>query len=352
MNLLDTFLQPNNLGDTLLVISIFAIIVTLLYLVLGFIKRKLRKLSQHINTRLNYVLIETITATQMILLLPVALYIAVQPIDISPRIEHRILIVVGIGLILQAALWINRLINSWLSFTLNARSSDDPASITAMNLIGFVARTAMWAIAVLLILDYLGFNITTLLAGLGIGGVAVALGLQNILGDLFASLSIVLDRPFVVGDFIIIGDQMGTVEYVGLKTTRVRSLSGEQIILANSDLLKSRIHNYKRMQERRVLFRFGVVYQTEPTVLEGIPALVKEIITKVSHTRFDRAHFCGFGDSSLDFEVVYFVLNNDYNNYMDIHQTILFALFRALTTSKIDIAYPTRTVFINNTNTL
>lgn len=347
MNMLDKFLQQNDLGDTLLVLTVFTAIVFISYALLRFIRHRLSKPSQPSKTRVDFVLAETFSATHMLLLLPLAAYIAVQVSDIPPKLEHRLLLAVGVTLILQTALWLNRFINSWLSYTLNARKADDPASITALNLIGFVARTIMWAIVILLILDYLGFNITTLLAGLGIGGVAVALSLQNILGDLFASLSIVLDQPFVIGDFIITGDQMGTVEYVGLKTTRIRSLSGEQIILANSDLLKSRIHNYKRMNERRILFRFGVVYQTKPDILESIPELVKIIIEKTPGTRFDRAHFCAFGDSSLDFEVVYYVLDRDYNVYMDIHQSILFALFRTFSAHEIEIAYPTRTIFVN-----
>jgi small-conductance mechanosensitive channel len=209
-----------------------------------------------------------------------------------------------------------------------------------------VARLAVWSLVLLLALDNLGFNITALLAGMGIGGIAVALAAQNILGDLFASLSIVLDKPFVVGDFIVVGEQLGTVEYIGLKTTRIRSLGGEQIVFSNTDLLGSRIRNYKRMQERRVVFGFGVVYQTPHEKLQTIPGMVREIIGKLDRARFDRAHFKEYGDSSLNFEVVYYVLSADYNVYMDIQQAINLELFRRFQEDGIDFAYPTRTLYV------
>jgi small-conductance mechanosensitive channel len=190
-------------------------------------------------------------------------------------------------------------------------------------------------------------DVTALVAGMGIGGIAVALALQNILGDLFASLSIVLDKPFVIGDFIIVGELMGGVEKIGLKTTRVRSLSGEQLIFSNSDLLNSRIRNYKRMQERRIPFGFGVTYQTTPDQLEAIPALIKSIIECEEGLRFDRAHFKGFGESSYDFEVVYYINTPDYNAYMDAQQTINLALCRGFAERGIEFAYPTRTIHMH-----
>jgi small-conductance mechanosensitive channel len=209
---------------------------------------------------------------------------------------------------------------------------------------------ALWAVLLLMILDNLGFNITTLVASLGIGGIAVALAVQNILGDIFASLSIAMDKPFVIGDFIIVGEQLGTVEYIGLKTTRIRSLSGEQIVFSNNDLLNSRIRNFKRMYERRVLFGFGVVYQTSHEQLKKIPVMVREIIEGLENTRFDRAHFKEYGDSSLNFEVVYYVRSPDYNVYMDIQQDINLALFEQFTKAGIDFAYPTRTLYIARTD--
>ncbi|MBE3116500.1 mechanosensitive ion channel family protein, partial [Candidatus Bathyarchaeota archaeon] len=228
------------------------------------------------------------------------------------------------------------------------RMDHDSSSTTTITFLGFVARLILWAIILLLILDNLGINITGLVAGLGIGGIAVALALQNILGDLFASLSIVLDKPFVLGDFVVVDALSGTIEHIGLKTTRIRSLEGEQLIFSNNDLLKSRIHNYKRMSERRIVFGFGVVYQTPLEKLKAIKKIVSEVIAKNEKARFDRAHFKEYGDSSLNFEVVYYVTGPDYNIYMDVQEAINLEIFRRFAEEGIEFAYPTRTIYIQH----
>jgi small-conductance mechanosensitive channel len=251
-----------------------------------------------------------------------------------------------IALILQGAIWGNALINFFLE-RFSSRNMESHASrVTVVRAVSFVLRLAFFSILLLVALNNLGFEVTTLIASLGVGGIAVALAVQNILADLFASLSISLDQPFVLGDFIIVDDFMGTVEHVGLKTTRVRSLSGEQLIFANNDLLNSRIRNFKRMQERRVVFAIGVIYETPSKKLEIIPGIIREIIEAQDQTRFDRAHFQKFGDFSLDFEIVYYVLTSDYNIYMDIQQAINFALFKRFEAEGIEFAYPTQKLFM------
>jgi small-conductance mechanosensitive channel len=216
-----------------------------------------------------------------------------------------------------------------------------------MDLVGFVMRLVVWTAVLLVLLDNLGVDITALVAGLGVGGIAVALAAQNILGDLFASLSIVLDKPFVVGDFIAIGEFLGSVEHVGLKTTRLRSLSGEQVVFSNADLLGSRVRNYGRMFERRVLFSLGVTYQTPPDKMRRIPVMIREIVESQDRVRFDRAHFQGFGDFALLFEVVYYVLSREYNVHMDIQQSINMTLLERFAAEGIEFAYPTQTVFVS-----
>jgi small-conductance mechanosensitive channel len=205
-------------------------------------------------------------------------------------------------------------------------------------------------VVLLVALDNFGVDITALVTGLGIGGIAVALAVQNILGDLFASLSIILDKPFVIGDFIIVDNYMGNIEHIGLKSTRVRSLSGEQLIFSNSDLLKSRIRNYKRMMKRRVVFAVGVVYQTAPEKLKVIPELIKKMIEAQELTEFDRVHFKEFGNFSLNYEAVYWVCSPDYKTYMDIQQAINLAIFEEFKTQGIEFAYPTQTLFVNQEN--
>ena len=219
----------------------------------------------------------------------------------------------------------------------------------AISLIKFFARSAIWSIALLLCVDNIGVDITALVAGLGIGGIAIALAAQNILGDLFASLAIVLDKPFEIDDYIVVGDISGTVEQIGIKTTRIRALSGEELVCSNADLLGSRVRNYRRMTERRAEIHIGVVYQTPYELLTKIPNLIEEIIIKAENARFDRANFKSFGDSSLLFEVIFYVSvpDNDYKEYMDIIQTVNYEIFKKFEEEKIEFAYPTQTLHIS-----
>jgi small-conductance mechanosensitive channel len=248
--------------------------------------------------------------------------------------------------VLQLGLWATAALTMFLALRRARQLTADPGAVAALDLIGFMLRLVVWAAVLLVLLDNLGVNITALIAGLGVGGIAVALAAQNVLGDLFASLSIVLDKPFVVGDFIVIGDFLGTVEHVGLKTTRLRSLSGEQVVFSNTDLLNSRIRNYGRMFERRVVSSIGVVYQTPSAKVRSIPATIREIVEAQQKVRFDRAHFQKFGDSALVFEFVYYVLTPDYNAYMDVQQSINLALLERFAAEGIEFAYPTTTVFL------
>jgi len=250
---------------------------------------------------------------------------------------------------LQVGIWGSALISWWLTAYQRRHLEQDAEAVTTMRAGGFLARLVLFGLLLLLVLDNIpGVEVTALVAGLGIGGIAIALAVQNILADLFASLSISLDKPFAIGDFIVVGEHMGTVENIGLKTTRVRSLSGEQLVIANDDLLRSRIRNYRRMSERRVLFGFGIVYQTPYRKLHSVPGIVREIIGTTEQARLDRAHFKGYGDSALEFEVVYYVLSPDYNVYMDVQQSINLALFRRFEQEGLEFAYPTRTVYLQS----
>ena len=244
-------------------------------------------------------------------------------------------------------MWGGTLIEQWITHSRQRKSIPNGAATTLVGL-GFVAKLALWAVVLLLMLDNLGINITALAASLGIGGVAVALAVQNILGDLLASLSIVIDKPFVLGDSIAVDGLSGTVEHIGLKTTRIRADSGEQIVFANGDLLKSRLRNFKLMRERTIVFGFGVLQTTTAEQLEAIPSLVREIITPLPATRFQRAHFKNFGDSSYNFEAVYTMLTPDYGRYMDTQQAINLALVRVLTERGISLAAPSRRLYIDD----
>lgn len=213
-----------------------------------------------------------------------------------------------------------------------------------------VVSILIWAIGLVFLFDNLGFDVTAIITGLGIGGLAVALAAQTILGDLFNYFVIFFDRPFELGDFIVVDDKRGNVEYVGIKTTRIKSITGEQIIISNSDLTNSRVHNFKRMEKRRVLFTLGVTYQTTPDQLREIPQIITKIIKEQKDAEMDRSHFSAFGDFSLNFETVYFVNESDYTKYMDIQQSINLQIFEAFAARKIEFAYPTQTLFMEKVN--
>jgi small-conductance mechanosensitive channel len=349
MKWLEHILHDNTLVEWLTFLAIVVVLMASIVFVRNVLARRLRVYARRTTTTLDDLLALTLAATRPTLLLPVALYIGAQSLTLPATLVHFLSQTAIVVLLVQSALWGNRFISEWVSRATIAKQTQDAAAATTMSFLGYMARVALWVLIFLLTLDNLGFNITTLLAGLGIGGVAVALAAQNILSDLFASLSIVLDKPFVIGDFIVVGDFLGTVEHIGVKTTRIRSLGGEQIVFSNTDLLGSRIKNYKRMQERRVLFGFGVIYQTTPDQLAAIPGMVRDIIQSQGRTRFDRAHFKDYGDSSLNFEVVYYVLDSDYNVYMDIQQSINLALYTRFQRAGIEFAYPTRTLYITPT---
>ncbi len=206
---------------------------------------------------------------------------------------------------------------------------------------------AIYLLGLLILLDNLGIKVSALIAGLGITGVAVALAGQAILADLFSYFAILFDKPFDIGDFVIVGEHMGVVEKIGIKTTRIKSLSGEQVVFSNSDLTNSRVKNYKKMQERRVAFKLGVVYQTSQDRLKAISTIIKDIIEKIDGTRFDRSHFASYGDFSLNFETVYYISGADYNRYMDIQQEINLAINQAFAEKGIQFAYPTQLVYLN-----
>lgn len=348
MEFLEKVYLDNTIQNWLLAICILIAVFTSLKIIQRIVIGRLSKLAAATDNQIDDLLIEMLKNTKFFILLVASTYMASYAITLKPSVMalwHKVVVLI---LIIQGGIWASAGISFWLGRTIQKRMDQDSSSATTITFLGFVARLVLWTIVLLLVLDNLDVNITGLVAGLGIGGIAVALALQNILGDLFASLSIVLDKPFVIGDFVVVDSLSGTIEHIGLKTTRIRSLSGEQLIFSNNDLLKSRIRNYKRMSERRIVFSFGVVYQTPLEKLKAIKKIVSVIIEKGEKTRFDRVHFKEYGDSSLNFEVVYFVTDPDYNIYMDVQEAINLEIFRYFAEEGIEFAYPTRTIFIQH----
>lgn len=285
---------------------------------------------------------------------PTFIVVALHFSTLSLALDEKLRNLIRYGLVIVITIRIILLLQEIVRYGITkgfkrARSDDPFADHAAKNMVN-VMRWGLWGLGTVFILDNLGVNISALMAGIGIGGIAVAMASQAILGDAFSALSIFFDKPFEVGDFIIIDDLMGTVECVGIKTTQVRSLHGEQLVFSNSDLTKSRIKNYKRMQTRRIAFKIGVVYQTENQKVKRIPELVRNIFAHMKDVKLDRVHFQSFGDFSLIYEIVYYVLSPDYNIYMDKQQEINFALKDIFEQEAIEFAYPTQSIFLSKVN--
>jgi small-conductance mechanosensitive channel len=286
--------------------------------------------------------------TKSFFLLAISIYAGTLALELPTGDLEIIQTIIMAVILFQVGFWGNGLISHYVRSKAKKELEleKDATDATTIEAFGIVFKVALWVIITLLILDNAGVQVNSLVASLGISGIAVALAVQNILGDLFSSLSIALDKPFVIGDFIIVDDYMGTVEHIGLKSTRVRSLSGEQLVFSNSDLLGSRIRNYKRMSRRRVVFSIGVTYQTPHQKVVTIPEMIEEIINNQNLATFDRSHFIEFGDSSLNYETVYYVETPDHNTYMDIQQSINLTIYERFEAEGIDFAYPTQTLFL------
>jgi small-conductance mechanosensitive channel len=347
--MLDYELFGNPLGAWLASFAVFFVVWAVLVVVRRVVRKRLLGSVGKTSPAALQIAHSVVTHTGGWFHVLVALYAASRLLAPGRWTETLLPQIVTVGLVLQLGLWATAGLTTFLTVRRAQQLAADPSTVAAMDFVGFLLRLVVWAAVFLLLLDNLGVNVTTLIAGLGVGGIAVALAAQNVLGDLFASLSIVLDKPFVVGDSIAVADFTGSVEHVGLKTTRLRSLSGEQVIFSNTDLLNSRIRNYGRMYERRVVSSIGVTYQTPAAKLRRIPEIIREIVQGQSKVRFDRAHFQKLGDSSLAFEFVYYVLTPDYNHYMDVQQNINLALLEQLAAEGVEFAYPTQTVFVAGT---
>jgi small-conductance mechanosensitive channel len=287
-------------------------------------------------------------ATKPGLLVFVALSLASRSLELPELVARWVGILAVAAALIQIGFWCV----AWLDVVLRSwrqrRVGDDPEASLTFNFVHYAINVAVWAIVLMLLLENLGVDISALVTGLGIGGIAVALAVQSVLGDLFASLTILLDKPFLVGDYLAVDDLSGTVESIGLNSTRITSLTGEQLVFSNKDLLQSRIRNYGRMEERRVLFRIGVVYGTPPGELQKIPDMIRTAIEGQELTRFDRSHFKEFGESALIFETVYHMTVPDYQAYMNVQQQVNLAVLRSFESEGIEFAFPTQHVYLES----
>ena len=341
----------NGLHEWAIALVTFLVTLTVLPIVKRFISARRRRwverepqsarvgASAHHAIGLTALLVER---TSWLFLWAVAVYLGSRDLTFIPRVERFLTIGIVLLFWMQIGLWAMAAVRYAIDLRRKSSAGLDELLTSSIDVILFVAGLVIWAMVLLLALDNLGVEIKPLLAGLGIGGIAVALAVQTVLSDLLASLSIALDKPFGIGDFLTVGESQGTVEHIGVKSTRLRSLTGEQLIMGNTDILKSRVRNYGRMRERRAVFQFGVSYDTDPQALAAIPGEVRKIIESTADTRFDRCHFLTYGESTLQFETVFYALKPDFNTYADAQQKINLAIFERLRAMQVSLNPPLR----------
>lgn len=343
-------LLGNPLRDWLLAAALAAAAWLLLLLVRKFIASRHQSFSAGSHATALRLLVYLLANTTQVLFLAAALYVALQALILPDKIEHGVLHAVMTLILLQIGLWAGRAVRFYLELKQIERGADRVFA-GSLDIVRFVARILIWTLVILVALENLGVNITALVAGLGVGGVAVALALQNVLGDLFASLSIALDKPFMVGDSLTIDTFVGKVEHIGIKTTRLRSESGEQIILSNADVLKSRVRNFGRQEEARILVTIRATYDTPAEKLKELPKLLEKIVREQTVVRFERCHLRTLGESSFPFELSYFVQQPAVNSVLDVQQAVNFRIIEELRTLGVEFAYPAQQVWVGQPKT-
>ena len=345
--LLNQKVGGNTISDWLIALGLIAVTLLFVRLVSRYAIVRLQRWAAHTSNHFDDVLIRLLQRFVLPALNVVVIYAALTYLAL-PAWANKAL---RISMILICTYLVLRLLTAAMEYlVLRVIKSTDDAALKKQQARGLliVLRIAIWMLGFVFVLDNLGYNVTTIIAGLGIGGIAIALAAQTILGDLFSYFVIFFDRPFEIGDFIIVDDKMGVVEYIGIKTTRLRTLSGEQLIFSNKDLTDSRVHNFKRMEERRVVFSVSVMQHTPAEKLEQIPVLVREIIESNEQVRFDRGHFSSIEAYSLKFEFVYYVLDADYNLYMDLQQAINLRILQSFEAQGIRLALPVQLMQLSN----
>jgi small-conductance mechanosensitive channel len=338
----------NTILDYLISLGIFFAVLIGLRIFRGIVVLRLKKISEKTKTDIDDLLVKIIDSVGSFFYMFLSFYIAIRPLNFRDTVFR----IIGYFLFFIIVYYIVKAIQSLIDYGTNKllvlkQKEGKELDKSVIDLLAKILKGIVWAIAIIILLQNLGYNISALVAGLGIGGIAIAFALQNILGDLFASFAIYFDKPFQTGDFIIVGKDMGTVNHVGIKSTRLQSLQGEEIIVSNKELTEARIHNYKKMEKRRIAFVFGLTYETSTEKLRRVPSIIEKLMADIELADLDRAHFKEFADFSLNFEVVYYLNSSDYNKYMDTQQEINLKIKEAFEIEGIEMAYPTQKIFIN-----
>ncbi len=342
---LDYVFLGNEIRNYIISVIVFIFILIFLNIFKRIIIKKIKKFIERKESEIGYSLVLIVDSVKNSFYLFLSLVISLNFLEIKPIITkittNLLLIWVIYYIVIITQILINYLLGKYL------KKEKDSSTQNAIDIFGKFIKTLLWLFASLLVLSNIGINVTSLMAGLGIGGVAIAFALQNILSDLFSSFSIYFDKPFTVGDFIIVGEHIGVVESIGIKSTRLKALQGEELIISNRELTSTRIQNFKKMEKRRIVFNFGVVYETSTMKLKKINGIVTDIINQESGSDLDRCNFNSFGDFSLNFEVVYFVLSGDYKEFMNIHERIILKIKEEFEKEKISMAFPTQTLYVD-----
>ena len=340
LSTLDRVLVRNPLSDWLVAVAVALAIVLVVFAVQRLLIRWLSNWQRPKATKMDPALINAVESTKLWLIVFVALYFGSQYLELGKKTALILDRIVTAAVLLQVGMWLGAILDFWVATSRVRAEQHDVGTATSLSALNFIGKLLLWMVMLLFILDNLGINVTALVASLGIGGIAVALAVQNILGDLFASLSIVVDKPFVIGDAMAVDGFSGTVEHVGLKTTRLRADTGEQLIFSNSDLLKARLRNYKRMYERRVVMMVDVEFATPVDVVETIPGMLRDIVASQEKTRVDRAHLKALVGGAYQFELVYWMIDPDYGLYMNTRQQVLLTIVRRFEADGIRFLFP------------
>ncbi len=347
-DILTKSIGPNTVLDMLIAVATFIVVYIVLAILWKFLLKRIRVIAKKTKLKADDVVVDVLGGIGSLFYIAVALFVSVQSLTLSPAINTVIKALFLLAIVSEAIKLADKVIHYFVLQGMKAKQKDMTAAEEkkVSGVFSLFIRFGLWALGLLLILSNLGFDVTSLIAGLGIGGLAISLALQNVLGDMFSSLSIAVDKPFQEGDFIVVGENKGTVKQIGIKTTRLVALEGEEIVISNTELTTARVQNYRKLEKRRVVFTVGVEYGTPLEKLKNIPQMITNIINAEDKTEVDRIHFMAFGDSSLNFEVVYFISSKEYIDYADAQQHINLKIVEKFEEEGIEMAFPTRTVHL------
>lgn len=335
-----------NLGsEYLIALGVFFATILGFWVFKNYLLHVLAKAATKSQTKIDDQIIEILNHVPKVVYIVLGIFVSTRTLQMPQWLSNSfwyLLLIAGIYYVVKVAqLFVD------LGIEHMSKRGEEETQASLLNMLGRIIKGVLWAIAILVILANFGVEITPLIAGMGIGGLAIAFAFQNILEDLFSSFSIYFDEPFEVGDFIIVGDDMGVVKYIGLKTTRLTTLQGQELVISNRELTSTRINNYKRMEKRRIAFSIGVEYGTPKKKLEQVNEIMKDVFTHIDLADFDRSHFKNFGDFSLNYEIVYYINSSDYNDYMNVQQEINLSIVEAFEEHDISIAFPTQTIHVH-----